>query len=1224
MTASPETLLKVLPKVQDFQSFTSLLLGEALGWPVPEDIEDPEDLTFEWSEDDLRTQGLDKYLRDGSVLQLQSLVPKQPWGIFIINFATPDVFGHGRGMTGVLRKVLRGLVSSARRQSNLPSWQREDLLFICTCGWKHYSFVHFTQPKEKGHVARLSTFGWSTDAARRARTVITYNLPYLAWPQEAVDHNAWRSAWSRAWDKEALTKQFYEVFAGNEKKNRLGVYQVLRDDLKKLNKLTDAISGEQSLLILNRLLFLYFIQKKGWLAQDTEFLRNGFKQFESRPKDTDFYRTNIKSNEYTTGFLSTLFARLSIEDHPDPRFQAVPFLNGGLFQPDDGDADLKISNGTFAVIFDELLDRFNFTVTEDTPLDVEVAIDPEMLGKIFECLALRQEQGQGPLAEAEGELDKKLTKQKLTGSYYTPRTIVHFMCQESLKEHLRTAWRGADAKAKENTIDKALSSLMEMPFLDPPTAKDRESIQKDLTPAIAATLRTSLETLRVVDPAVGSGAFVVGMLHEVVRLRGLLDLHLDGVAKVARDNYVHDLKKAVIEHTLFGVDIQEQAVRLCELRLWLSLVVDYQLPDEALANPKVMVRHIPTLPNLSYRIVRGDSLLEWLHGEVVPLFRSFLDAAMIRFFGEQKTKDTVRALAGAKQAYFQSHDLTEKHQLSASILDYKASLFERLLSAMVERAREARPKGQSFLADSETAAMKKERLAAESEVDRYEKALVRIKEARKHLGDHRSRTALPSTASLEELEAEIFGDTTEHPAFYWRFDFAEVFEQHDGFDIVIANPPFIRMELIKAVTPYLKKYYRSATGRADAYIYFIEQGVDLLRPIRKANASESSPGGVLTYISSSTYAKTSSGEKLRGILLDETTLRRFVDFGSDLEVFEGVTTYPAILVLRKEKPPERSEVKGTEINTLEPDALEIQLRVPGMIVRQSELEPDGWRFEDERLASLRQKIKDAGVPLREYCGSPLYGIKTGLNAAFVIDSATRDALVSQDMKSAKIIKPYLEGRDIKAWQADWRGLWLIYTPHGIEIDQYPAILEYLKTFKKRLEARATAHLHPWYELQQPQLEYTRVLEGNKILFPDITNIPRFVYTEDVFYVGTTIFFVPGDRFLQSVLSSWVLWWYFGKISPTIRGGYQRMKAQYMETLPIAQPSDTDRKKLSELAEALSEKDCPNRLTLEAELNDRVAHLYGLTAEEKKIVEGILPAAKDSGGDNENEGDNNDE
>jgi hypothetical protein len=1205
MTASPEKIQAALAKSTCFETFSKHLLADALGWPMPDKVDDPEDLTFDWAESDLRAKGLERWLAGGRVLQLQSLVRNQRWGIFIVEFAQ-DVFTAGRGMTGPLRQVLRGLVTSARstkRAANLPSWSRQDLLFICTYQWKHYAVARFSEPAEKGRVPRLATFGWSAEAASRTRTVVTQNLPHLEWPDEVADIEGWRTAWSHAWDKEALTKDFFRVFAGDPKRGLPGVFHVLRENIAKLNKVSDEVAAQKALLILNRMMFLYFIQRKGWLAQDQDFLRKAFRNFEDRPDDTDFFAEKARAKPYTSGFLSGLFMRLATDADTDPRFSAVPFLNGGLFEPDEVDADLKISNRTFRVVFDELLDRYNFTVTEDTPLDVEVAIDPEMLGKIFECLVLQSEMDKGILAE-DGKKPKD--KRKLTGSYYTPRAIVHFMCQEALKEHLRSHAPDAAPTALDVVFSAPTADLIE----DAALAELRAAVPADL----ARAWSEALKNLKACDPAVGSGAFVVGMLHEVVRVRSVLDRILSKGNPSSAPNYFYNLKHEVIKHSLYGVDIQEQAVRLCELRLWLSLVVDYDLwkgAPESQRTPEEFRRRLhsdlPALPNLSYLIVRGDSLLEWLHGDVIPLQRRAHDKAMTHFFHDQRTKDTIKSLGDAKRAYFQSHDATQKHQLAAAILDYKASLVERLLEAMLVRATQGTNKDQDLFADGETAAQRKQRQEEEALRSRYVDALAKVKAARKQLAAHRQEIADPNAASLHELESEIFGDTTDHPAFFWRLDFAEVFAERGGFDIVIANPPYIRMELIKEITPHLKKYYRAAAGRADAYIYFFEQGVGLLRD-----------GGALVYISSSTFAKTGSGKALRTILRDETTLRRFVDFDL-LQVFEGVTTLTGILLLRRGKPTDGNTVQGTVIQTLDPDALDRELRAPGVIVRQKELKSDGWRFEDRRLARLRQKIKDAGVPLKEHCGSPLYGIKTGLNDAFVIDSATRDALVAQDKRSAEILKPFLEGKDLKPWRAEWRGLWLIYTHHGIDMKPYPAVLEHLRTYKKRLEARATAHLHPWWELQQPQFEYSKAMAAAKIIYPHFSRLSKFSFDSGGFYSNDKTYLIPSeDLALLGILNSSVSWCHISGVCQVKLGRVYELRVMYMETIPIARPSATDRKKLSDLAEALSAESCPNRLALEAELNDRVAHLYGLTAEEQKIVNGILPAAKDDGGDGEEE------
>ena len=256
---------------------------------------------------------------------------------------------------------------------------------------------------------------------------------------------------------------------------------------------------------------------------------------------------------------------------------------------------VNVKNSTFKAIFEDLLEKFNFTVTEDTPLDVELAIDPEMLGKIFESLILQLEK----------DPDKDL--RRLTGSYYTPRPIVHFMCQEALKEYLARELADEDDDETVAARDR-ISELLALPPAGHLDDDQIARLEQLFTSAEAKSLRQSILDCRVCDPAVGSGAFPVGMLHEMVGAAGRLDARLHGRKVLGRRNYDYDLKKQIVESCLYGVDIQEQAVRLCELRLWLSLVVDYEI--ECKDPFSKAVREVPSLPNLSYRIVRGDSLLE--------------------------------------------------------------------------------------------------------------------------------------------------------------------------------------------------------------------------------------------------------------------------------------------------------------------------------------------------------------------------------------------------------------------------------------------------------------------------------------------------------------------------------------------------------------------------------------------------------------------------------------
>jgi hypothetical protein len=333
-----------------------------------------------------------------------------------------------------------------------------------------------------------------------------------------------------------------------------------------------------------------------------------------------------------------------------------------------------------------------------------------------------------------------------------------------------------------------------------------------------------------------------------------------------------------------------------------------------------------------------------------------------------------------------------------------------------------------------------------------------------------------------------------------------------------------------------KTYYACHSDRADLFIYFYEKSVRLLRL-----------GGHASFVASSTWTRTKAGERLRRFLGSEATVMSFLDFG-DLPLFEEATTYPCVMVMRHEPPEPEHQVASAVVPELKNLNLTHLLEIRKVEVPQRHLDPAGWRFEDRSVARLREKINAAGIPLKEYCGSPLRGIVSGLNEAFAIDGLTRDRLIAEDPRSVEILKPFLEGKDLKRWRYHWRGLWLIYTHHGVEIDRYPAIKAHLATFRSRLERRATSDHHAWYELQQPQQAYTERMERPKILYPDITVEPRFVFDDRGFYFGNTTYFVPGaDRYLQGLLQSKVTWWNLAGTVRHMRGGYYRLFTQYVES-----------------------------------------------------------------------------
>lgn len=435
---------------------------------------------------------------------------------------------------------------------------------------------------------------------------------------------------------------------------------------------------------------------------------------------------------------------------------------------------------------------------------------------------------------------------------------------------------------------------------------------------------------------------------------------------------------------------------------------------------------------------------------------------------------------------------------------------------------------------------------------------------------------------LQNLEATIkVGNSliddkafTEHP-FDWRIAFPDVFAG-GGFDIVIGNPPYVRMELIKPVKPYLEKHYVVADDRTDLYAYFFERGVGVLRE-----------GGRLGFISSSTFFRTGSGENLRKFLGDNVAIEAVVDFG-DLQIFEGVTTYPAIITLRKGTANDGGALAFLKVEAL-PKDLEAEFSARSQTMPRARLGAGSWQFENAPLAKLRDKIVAGKKTVGEVYGAPLRGIVTGLNEAFIIDQATRDRLVKQDKKSAKLLKPFLRGENIKRWRVEPEGLFLINTPKGkIDIDKYPAIRDWLLPFKKDLEKRATKQ--EWFELQQAQLAYQPSFSTPKIIYGHFAQARIFAFDIAGYFSNDKSYFIPNATFdLLSLLNSKLIWSFIEGISPAVRGGFHEMRVQYLTTAPIPEISRANRGRLMQLGERCTTS-ASRRLLVQESIRHRILDL----------------------------------
>lgn len=402
--------------------------------------------------------------------------------------------------------------------------------------------------------------------------------------------------------------------------------------------------------------------------------------------------------------------------------------------------------------------------------------------------------------------------------------------------------------------------------------------------------------------------------------------------------------------------------------------------------------------------------------------------------------------------------------------------------------------------------------------------------------------------------------------FDWEGEFPDVFAR-GGFDVVIGNPPYVRMEHLKDVKPYLAKTYVVADDRTDLYAYFFEKGVRLLKS-----------GGRLGYISSSTFFKTGSGENLRTFLGDGLEIEAVVDFG-DVQLFEGVTTYPAILTLRKGASGSDGALSFLKVRDRAPQDLGRAFSRDGRPMPRARLGKGSWQFEGEDLAALRARIVAGKKTLGEVYGPPLYGIKTGLNAAFVVNRETRDRLVAADPKSAELLKPFLRGENIKRWRIESEDLFLINTPRGkIDIDAYPAVRNWLTPFRQALEARATKQ--NWWELQQAQVAYQPLFSKRRVVWPDISPEARISWDDSGSYLDCTAFFVAtDDHWLIAYLNSKVAWFFWRTLTPEVRGGFARLKAQFVTQTPIPAPSPEHINSLAAMARAASDAAAKRQLTL---------------------------------------------
>ena len=844
--------------------------------------------------------------------------------------------------------------------------------------------------------------------------------------------------------------------------------------------------------LLGRIVFIQFLQKKGWMgvpqdstwgSGDTAFLKNLFK-----------YSTEAQQENFLDEVLEPVFSNALDSDRRDNNdlfdtnvnfasgsIVKIPYLNGGLFERDSLDElQVRFPKEYFADLFD-LFDQYNFTIDENDPNDAVVGVDPEMLGLIFENL---------------------LEDNKDKGAFYTPKKIVQFMCKESLIQYLKQSIKDFIEKESKRK-NKDIAILNDAKLLLAEDGKVISDFVNTNESSKTIDIRTNailinhlLSVVKICDPAIGSGAFPLGLLNEIFNCRRALHNIIDSNSVISNAS----LKKEILQKNIYGVDIEKGAVDIARLRFWLSIIVDEESPN--------------SLPNLDFKIMQGNSLLESFDGVDLSDF--------------EKTNIRAKYLA------------TDLFATDSGLLSELNFIINKYFDTSDHY------KKRSYLKD----------------IGEHVKKILLSK-----LKD----------SDNQEIYNKIINLKIENPfIFLWHIYFAPVFDD-GGFDIVIGNPPYIQLQKATGVKVldkkgkqidqklgdiYAEEKFESFERTGDIYCLFYEKGFSLLKE-----------HGTLCYITSNKWMRAGYGESLRNYFATKTNPLKLLDL-SGAKIFDNATVDVNILLSEKAENQGNTQAcsltEKTGVNNLSHYLNQNQSECPFTT-------KDSWVILSKIEQSIKRKIESVGTPLKDWKDIKIYrGVLTGCNEAFIISTDKRNEILnncsSEDERTRtdEIIRPILRGRDIKRYGYDWDNKWLIATfpSRHYDIDLYPALKSYLLKFgKEKLEQSGKKYQingvlvksrkktnNQWFETQD-SIAYWDLFFQPKICWKAVGRRLAFALVEEGIYLTAPASFISGDsnnEILLAYLCSAVANYYINQYSDSTGAGDLMLNIQSLVKLPIPQ------------------------------------------------------------------------
>ena len=976
--------------------------------------------------------------------------------------------------------------------------------------------------------------------------------------------------WQEVFNVSTLNKKFYnELFTWYQWtiSEEVGVTypndtQTDQDDRVQLE--------EQIIRLITRVLFVWFIKQKQ-LVPNELFEEDSLNQLLK-----DFNPTSLSEGTYYNAILQNLFfATLNkkvterafakakntrdvktlyryeemfncSEEEVINLFAPIPFLNGGLFEcldKDKGNDGVRYhldgfsrndrrspANGHYthrafvpnAVFFDKerglfpLLNRYHFTIEENTPNEIQVALDPELLGNVFENL----------LGAFNPETKESARKQ--SGSFYTPKEVVNYMVDESLKTYLKNhlphiAYENIEALFEDTDLP--------MEWLEYPT-----NCQKVVD---------ALESIKILDPACGSGAFPMGILNRMVYLLEKLDFN--------NKRSLYELKLHLIQNCIYGIDIQKIASQISKLRFFISLIVEQSETSDSSEDNY----GIETLPNLETKFVTANTLIRLKLEEQSDTLTLFDN-------DDPELKKLKKELLDIRYNHFYAKTVAEKIKYRKDDEDKRNQIKKHIWDNLTKPNTE------------HIGIWEKEILRLQKELEKYkdekweeiqqsdlfgEVTLIKIDLNRTKRRDIEDRIRylqgliekeyhkIAPKGLQEELNTLASWNPYEQNGEAKFFDPEWMFGISDGFDIIIGNPPYVQLQNNggKLAKLYEGQGFKTFARTGDIYCLFYEKAYQLLKQ-----------GGICNFITSNKWMRAGYGQATRKFFLEHINPLILIDFAG-IKVFETATVDVNILLYVKEKP--TFNTWGCTIKDNELKKLSLYVRQHGGKTTFSS--DESWVILSEIEQRIKAKIEAIGTPLKEWNVNIYRGVLTGYNDAFIIDKAKKEEILAncqsdeERKKTDELIRPILRGRDIKRYGYDFADLYLINTHNGVKekgikrihIEDYPAVKAHLDLYYPQLEKRADQGDTP-YNLRN--CAYIEDFYKQKIVYPNMTKFMPFFLDNENFLVNQKCFIMTGEKlaYLTAFLNSNIFKICYRDNFPELQGGTRELSKIFFEQIKI--------------------------------------------------------------------------